>query len=156
MRRSIPRKIALSLLLALAAAMVASAYAVAAPSFSVRIDKTANVAGGGKGITATGRFTCPSGSLVRLVAVAVQRTTGAFAQGVFPAAGTRVTCTGGDDHWTMSLGGSARKGSKKPAGLESFKRGSAEICTLAFTIAQRVGFTGLVKSCKTVKVVASS
>jgi hypothetical protein len=149
MRRS--SKIALALSVGLAAALAVTAYALAASSFSVRIDKTANLATGGKGLTATGRFTCPSGSLVRMVAIAVQPKTGAFAQGIYPTSGTRVTCTGGEARWTMNLGGSAKKG-KKPSGLASFKRGSAKVCTLAFTTAQRVGFTGLVNACQTVKV----
>jgi hypothetical protein len=147
-----------AILLASLAATVAAAPASpagAAPSIVVKIDGTAKLDKKTKTIVATGVLRCPGGHSPRMTVAIIQRATGAYAQAAYPGRGVRASCSGGDDHWTITFAPRASDPKKKAKPPIPFKRGRAEICALVLTTLRRVGSTGVAQSCMAVKVVAA-
>lgn len=122
---------------ALAAVAAGSAWSSVA-SLEVTIDPAAQIKPGGKVIAVGGIVKCSSGQKVRLRFAVIQRVTGAYAEGSLPQS---APCSGGTQRWTIS-------GTAKGTG---FQRGRAEVCVIG-TTRYRVGYTGLLQSCKAVGV----
>jgi hypothetical protein len=123
---------------ALAVVAVAGSASSSVASLEVSIDPAAQIKPGGRVVAVGGLVTCSSGYKVRLRLAVIQRVSGAYAEGSLPQS---ALCSGGPQRWTISA-------TAKAAG---FQRGRAEVCILG-TTRSRVGYTGLLQSCKAVGV----
>jgi hypothetical protein len=131
-------RLALAVLVAALAAVAAGSAWSSAALLEVTIDPAAQIKPGGKVIAVGGLVKCSSGQKVRLRLAVLQRATGAYAEGSLPQS---ASCSGGPQRWTIS-------GTAKATG---FQRGRAEVCIIG-TTRYRVGYSGLLQSCKAVGV----
>jgi len=140
-RNARPRLVLAVFVAALTAVAAVGSGSASVASLEVTIDPSAQIKPGGKVIAVGGLVKCSSGQKVRLRLAVIQRVTGAYAEGSLPQS---APCSGGSQRWTIS-------GTAKGSG---FQRGRAEVCIIG-TTRYRVGYTGLLQSCKAVGVSAA-